>query len=68
MYENKSRTTINVNKNYFSLYQEILPGAYIQFGTGKTYPNHNPNFKVDPSAISPTAKYIASLTEQYLKD
>lgn len=23
MYENKSRTTINVNKNYFSLYQEI---------------------------------------------
>lgn len=52
----------------FSLYQEILPGAYIQFGTGKTYPNHNPNFKVDPSAIYPTAKYIASLTEQYLKD
>ncbi|MCI6929902.1 MAG: hypothetical protein MR750_01420 [Methanobrevibacter boviskoreani] len=32
MYENKSRTTINVNKNYFSLYQEITSKP--EWGTG----------------------------------
>ena len=32
MYENKSRPTINVNKNYFSLYQEITSKP--EWGTG----------------------------------
>ena len=32
----------------FAFYQELVKGAFIQVGTGKTYPNHHPKFQVNP--------------------
>ncbi|MGN0915872.1 MAG: amidohydrolase [Succinivibrio sp.] len=51
----------------FSLYQEVIKGAFIQVGTGESYPNHNPKFKIDPVAIYPAAKYVAELAKAYLE-
>lgn len=51
----------------FSLYQEVIPGSFIMIGTGASYPNHNPNFKVDPKAIYPAAQYVAKLATTYLE-
>jgi amidohydrolase len=51
----------------FSLYQEKVKGLFIQFGTGLGAPNHNPSFKVDPSAIYPTSVYLSRLLEKYLE-
>lgn len=51
----------------FSLYQEKIPGFFTLVGTGKSYPNHNPKFSVDPSALFPAAKYVAELAKAYLE-
>lgn len=51
----------------FSLYQEVIPGSFIMIGTGASYPNHNPNFKIDPKAIYPAALYVAKLATTYLE-
>lgn len=45
----------------FAFYQEKVKGAFVQMGTGLSYSNHNPKFKVDPSAILPAAQYMAQL-------
>ena len=36
----------------------------MQVGTGLSYPNHNPKFKVDPAALYPAASYMADLAVQ----
>ena len=51
----------------FSLYQEKIPGFFTLVGTGKSYPNHNPKFCVDPSALFPAAEYVAELATAYLE-
>lgn len=51
----------------FSLYQEKIPGFFILVGTGKSYPNHNPKFRVAPEALYPASKYVAKLVRKYLE-
>lgn len=51
----------------FSLYQERIPGFFTLVGTGKSYPNHNPKFTVDPAALFPASEYVAKLVTAYLE-
>lgn len=48
----------------FAFYQETIPGCFILVGTGLSAANHNPDFRVDPAAITPTARYLAQLVQQ----
>lgn len=50
----------------FAFYQENLRGVYIQIGTGKSEPNHNPKFQVNPEALPATSAYLAFLAEKAL--
>lgn len=50
----------------FAFYLEIINGTFINIGTGKTYPNHHPKFKVDIAALAPAAKYLSQLAIQAL--
>lgn len=44
----------------FACYQQIIPGAFINVGTGVIEAsNHSPRFRVDPGALAPTARYMA---------
>ena len=51
----------------FSLYQEIVKGLFIQFGTGLGAPNHNPSFKIDPASLYLTSVYLSELIKRYLE-
>lgn len=48
----------------FAFYFEKTTGYFVQIGTGLSYPNHNPKFKVDPAALYPAASYMADLAIQ----
>lgn len=50
----------------FALYEELMPGAFIQIGAGDSQPNHNPEFAVDPAAIYPAARFMAHLSSAFL--
>lgn len=50
----------------FAFYLEKIRGIFIKIGTGKTYPNHHPKFKVNPVALSLAAKYLSQLAKQAL--
>ncbi len=52
----------------FSLYQERIPGFFTLVGTGRSFPNHNPKFRVDPEALYPAARYVAALAKGYLEE
>ena len=45
----------------FAFYQEKVPGMFVLVGTGLSPALHNPNFRVDLSALAPTAHYLAEL-------
>ena len=51
----------------FAFYQEKIKGAFIQIGTGLSYPNHNPHFQIDPAALFPAANYLAQLAVHALE-
>ena len=51
----------------FAYYQEKIKGAFVQIGTGKSYPLHNPHFKVDPKALFPAATFFAKLVKKGLE-
>ena len=51
----------------FAYFQEKIPGTFFQIGTGLSYSNHNPQFKVDPAALLPTARYMAQLARRALQ-
>ncbi len=51
----------------FSLYQEKVKGFFSLLGTGHSYPNHNPRFRVDVRALYPAALYQAALAREYLE-
>ena len=50
----------------FSRYLKLAPGALLRIGTGGGFDNHHPAFTADPSALSPTARFWASLAEREL--
>lgn len=50
----------------FAFYLEKIKGTFIKIGTGKTYPNHHPKFKVDPKALSQAATYFTQLAVEAL--
>lgn len=52
----------------FAYYLEKIPGFFLIVGTGLSESNHNSNFKVNPAAIFPTAKFLAKLIETALKN
>ena len=51
----------------FSRYLKLAPGALFRIGTGGDFDNHHPSFTVDPSALLPTARFFAILTERELE-
>ena len=51
----------------FALYLQRKPGCFIRVGTGGDYPLHHPRFRADPSALLPTARYLAALAEKRLR-
>jgi len=50
----------------FAYYQEKIPGAFINVGTGYSYPHHHPKFAIDEAAILSGAQYFAKLAERAL--
>lgn len=61
------RSPASLGGEDFSLYEEHLPGAFIQIGTGPSLPNHNPRFVADERALFPAAKFLARVAEERLK-
>ena len=51
----------------FAYYQEKIPGAFVNIGTGVSYSLHHPKFKVDDAAILPGANYFAQLSKRVLE-
>ena len=51
----------------FAYYQEHAAGTFVLVGTGLSPANHNPKFTVDPTALMPTARYLAALVQTALK-
>ncbi|MBU3111091.1 amidohydrolase [Clostridium lacusfryxellense] len=50
----------------FAYYQEKIPGAFVNIGTGVSYSLHHPKFQVDDAAILPGSKYFAQLSKRVL--
>ncbi|CUH94729.1 putative hydrolase YxeP [Propionispora sp. 2/2-37] len=50
----------------FAYYQEKMPGAFINVGTGQSYAHHHPKFSIDEAAILHSARYFSRLAEQVL--
>ncbi|MGH4051212.1 MAG: amidohydrolase [Clostridium sp.] len=50
----------------FAYYQEQIPGAFVNIGTGVSYSLHHPKFKVDDAALLPSANYFAQLAKSAL--
>lgn len=50
----------------FAFYQEQIPGAFVNIGTGLSYSLHHPKFKVDDAALLPGANYFAELAQRAL--
>ena len=61
------RTPASLGGEDFALYEERLPGAFVQVGTGPSLPNHNPGFVADQRALCPAAKFMAHLGAAYLE-
>jgi amidohydrolase len=50
----------------FAFYQEKIPGAFVNIGTGVSYSLHHPKFQVDDAAILPGVNYFAQLSKRVL--
>ena len=50
----------------FAVYQEKIPGAFVNIGTGVSYSLHHPKFKVDDDALLPAANYFSELAKRAL--
>lgn len=51
----------------FAFYQQKLPGTFMMVGSGGPYALHHPKFRVDDSALFPTAHYLHQLAKQSLE-
>lgn len=49
----------------FALYQELKRGQFILFGSGASYPPHNPKFCVDIKSIYKVSQYLDALAIAY---
>ncbi|MGN0908561.1 MAG: amidohydrolase, partial [Succinivibrio sp.] len=61
------RTPGSLGGEDFALYEEKIPGAFVQVGTGPSLPNHNPRFVADKKALFPASKFMAHLASEYLR-
>lgn len=61
------RTPSSLGGEDFALYEEHIPGAFVQVGTGPSLPNHNPRFVADRKALFPAARFMAHLASEYLR-
>lgn len=52
----------------FALYEEKIRGTFVQIGSGKGQPLHNPKFIADKDAIFPAAQYMAQLAAAALEN
>ncbi|MDH2927379.1 amidohydrolase [Lonepinella koalarum] len=50
----------------FAFYQQKIAGVFIMIGSGGPYALHHPKFRVDDTALFPTANYLATLATEYL--
>ncbi|MCE5285704.1 MAG: hypothetical protein LLG02_07645 [Pelosinus sp.] len=50
----------------FAYYQEKIPGAFINVGTGPFQPLHHPKFTIDEAALLPGANYFSLLAQHGL--
>lgn len=50
----------------FAVYQEKTKGVFVWFGTGDSYPIHNPKFQVNPDALIYASNYFADLVAKAL--
>lgn len=50
----------------FAFYQQKIPGAFIQIGTGISPMNHNPAFRVDPETLHESILFGSSLASEAL--
>lgn len=50
----------------FAFYLQKLPGAFLNIGTDKHFSLHHPCFDIDEKALTPGAKYFATLAKQAL--
>ena len=51
----------------FAFYQQKIPGAFIQIGTGIGPMMHNPAFRADPEALEPAVQFGARLVRETLE-
>lgn len=51
----------------FAFYQQKIPGAFIQIGTGIGPMMHNPAFRADPDALEPAVQFGARLVREALE-
>ncbi|POE21874.1 hydrolase [Pectobacterium odoriferum] len=51
----------------FAFYQQKLPGTFMMVGSGGPYALHHPKFRVDDSALFPTAHYLYQVAKQSLE-
>lgn len=45
----------------FAFYQQKIPGTFMMVGSGGPWALHHPKFRVDDTALFPTAQYLAQL-------
>lgn len=50
----------------FAYYQENVPGAFVNVGTGQSYAHHHPKFAIDETSILRAAQYFSELAGQAL--
>ena len=51
----------------FAFYQQIIPGAFIQIGTGIGPMMHNPAFRADPDALEHAVQFGTRLVQETLE-
>lgn len=51
----------------FAFYQQKIPGTFMMVGSGGPWALHHPKFRVDDSALFPTAQYLAQLAVKSLE-
>ncbi|MDR2510783.1 MAG: amidohydrolase [Spirochaetaceae bacterium] len=52
----------------FALYQEKIPGVFINFGVGSPHGLHHPEYRADPAGLASAARLLAALAEKTLQD
>lgn len=51
----------------FAYYQQEIPGAFVNIGTGHSFNHHHPKFTVDEKALLPAARFFSLLAKKALE-